>query len=295
MTLAGRPAGPARAGAGGPRDAPPVLLEVENLTVCFRTDDGVFEAVAGLDFAVGRGRTLCIVGESGSGKSVSCHALLGLTPPNGRVVAGRALFDGVDLLALDEKRLEAIRGRDISMIFQDPVASLNPVHRIGTQVRESLMLHQGLDRGGADARAAELLRLVGIPEPEQRLRAYPHQLSGGMNQRVMIAMALACRPALLIADEPTTALDVTIQAQILDLMRQLQRELGMSILFITHDLGVVAEMADDVVVMRHGRVVERGSRDDIFLRPQHAYTRELLELVPRLDAPAPVYAGEALP
>ena len=269
-----------------------MLLEVDNLTVSFRTDAGVVEAVAGVGFAIERGRTLCIVGESGSGKSVSCQALLGLTPANGRVTAGRALFGGLDLLAQPEAALEAIRGRDIAMIFQDPVASLNPVHRIGTQLCETLMLHQHLARGAALERAAELLGLVGISEPAQRLRAYPHQLSGGMNQRVMIAMALACRPALLIADEPTTALDVTIQAQILDLMRRLQREFGMSILFITHDLGVVAEMADDVVVMRHGRVVERGSRDDIFLAPRHPYTRELLSLVPRLDTPAPVYAWE---
>jgi len=272
-----------------------MLLEVENLTVSFRTDRNVVEAVKGASFSLERGRTLCIVGESGSGKSVSCHALLGLTPPNGRVMAGTARFDGIDLLTLDEKALEKLRGRDISMIFQDPVAALNPVHRIGTQICESLMLHEGIGRKAAEERASDLLHLVGIPEPRQRLRAYPHQLSGGMNQRIMIATALACRPALLIADEPTTALDVTIQAQILDLMRRLQNEFGMSILFITHDLGVVAEMADSVVVMRHGEVVEAGSRDDIFLAPRHPYTRELLNLVPRLDAPAPVYLWDSAP
>jgi ABC-type dipeptide/oligopeptide/nickel transport system ATPase component len=272
-----------------------MLLEVDDLTVSFRTDQGVVEAVKGVSFALERGRTLCIVGESGSGKSVSCHALLGLTPDNGRVTAGRARFQGADLLTRSEVELEALRGREISMIFQDPIASLNPVHRIGTQICEPLMLHQGLDRKTATARAIELLKLVGIPEPAQRLRSYPHQLSGGMNQRIMIATALACRPALLIADEPTTALDVTIQAQILDLMRRLQRELGMSILFITHDLGVVAEMADSVVVMRHGEVVESGTRDDIFLAPRHPYTRELLELVPSLDTPAPIYSGQGTP
>ncbi|GAB4361759.1 MAG: ABC transporter ATP-binding protein [Kiloniellaceae bacterium] len=270
-----------------------MLLEVDNLTVRFRTDRGVVEAVKGVSFSLERGRTLCIVGESGSGKSVSCHALMGLTSQNGRVVAGRALLNGVNLLTQREEQLEKMRGRDVSMIFQDPIASLNPVHRIGTQVCESLMLHQRLDRRAATERAVELLQLVGIPEARQRLRAFPHQLSGGMNQRIMIATALACRPALLIADEPTTALDVTIQAQILDLMRRLQAEFGMSILFITHDLGVVAEMADSVVVMRHGEVVESGSRDEIFLSPRHPYTRELLALVPRLDAPAPVYRWDA--
>jgi ABC-type dipeptide/oligopeptide/nickel transport system ATPase component len=265
------------------------VLSVENLSVSFRTDAGVVPAVRGVGFTVERGETLCIVGESGSGKSVTCHAVLGLVAGNGRVTEGRVMFDGRDLVRLSERELGRIRGRRIAMIFQDPVASLNPIHRIGWQLSESLMLHEGLTSRAAWARAVELLGLVGISEAERRLREYPHQLSGGMNQRVMIALAFACRPALLIADEPTTALDVTIQAQILDLMRTLQNEIGMSILFITHDLGVVAEMADRVVVMRHGQVVETGAVAQIFGAPREAYTRELLSLVPRLEAAAPVY------
>ena len=271
------------------------LLTVERLSVSFRTDRGVVAAVRDVGFSLERGRTLCIVGESGSGKSVTCQALIGLTPANGRVTAGRALFDGIDLLTLPESNLERLRGRRISMIFQDPGASLNPLHRIGTQIGESLILHEGMSPAAARTRAGELLRLVGIAEPERRLRDYPHQLSGGMSQRVMIAMALACRPDLLIADEPTTALDVTIQAQILDLMRALQRDIGMSIIFVTHDLGVVAEMADDVLVMRHGEIMESGTCVQLFDAPRHPYTRQLLDLVPRLDQPAPVYGEGASP
>ena len=265
------------------------VLSVENLSVSFRTDSAVVTAVRDVSFTLERGQTLCIVGESGSGKSVTCQAILGLTAGNGQVTAGRVIFAGADLAKLPESALQKIRGRRISMIFQDPVASLNPIHSIGAQIGEALTLHERLSTVAARARAMELLRQVGIPEPERRLREYPHQLSGGMNQRVMIAMALACRPDLLIADEPTTALDVTIQAQILDLMRRLQTEIGMSILFITHDLGVVAEMADRVVVMRHGQVVESGSLQQVFGAPQQPYTRELLDLVPRLDTPAPQY------
>ena len=269
------------------------ILEVKNLNVTFGTTEGPVHAVRDTAFSIAKGETLCIVGESGSGKSVTCQALLGLLPQNGRVSSGTALFRGDDLLQKSENDLETIRGRDIGMIFQDPVASLNPLHRIGNQIIESLNLHQGLSGAAAQQRATELLDAVGIPEPRQRLREYPHQLSGGMNQRVMIAIALACRPALLIADEPTTALDVTIQAQILELLRSLKGEFGMSMLFITHDLGVVAETADSVVVMRHGAVVESGTTNAIFNHPEHPYTGELMNLVPRLEAPAPVYQHQA--
>jgi peptide/nickel transport system ATP-binding protein/oligopeptide transport system ATP-binding protein len=214
---------------------------------------------------------------------VTSHAVLGLTPRNGRVVSGTILFEGIDLLQQGERRLNRIRGKEIAMIFQDPMNALNPVHTVGSQLKESLRLHRRLDEGGARREAIRLLETVGIPEPEARLKEFPHQLSGGMSQRVMIAMALACRPKLLIADEPTTALDVTIQAQILDLLRQLQTEFGMSVLLITHDLGVVAEMARRVAVMYCGRIVERGTAKDLFHRPAHPYTRGLLHSLPRVD------------
>jgi len=265
------------------------ILSVEGLSIGFRTDAGFEEMVHDVSFSVERRKTLCIVGESGSGKSVTCQAILGLLARNGRRTGGRILFESQDLCAMSERELERVRGRGIGMVFQDPLGSLNPVHTVGRQLREALKLHTDLDEAGRHSRAVELLRIVGIPEPEHRLASYVHQFSGGMAQRVMIAMALACSPRLLIADEPTTALDVTIQAQILDLLNRLKTELGMGVLFVTHDLGVVAEMADDVIVMRHGRVVESGSVSVIFERPQGAYTRELLAAMPHLNRKAPIY------
>jgi len=265
------------------------ILAVEALTVGFRSAGGYADILHGVSFSVRRGATTCVVGESGSGKSVSCQAVLGLLPGNGRRTAGRILFEGRDLALADERELESIRGRGIGMVFQDPLGSLNPLHTVGAQLRETLRLHTALSEPQRQARALELLHMVGIPEPEQRLASYVHQFSGGMAQRVMIAMALACEPRLLIADEPTTALDVTIQAQILDLLNRLKAELGMAILFVTHDLGVVAEMADDVVVMRHGRVVEASPAAQVLRQPQAAYTRDLLAAMPRLDVAAPVY------
>jgi ABC-type dipeptide/oligopeptide/nickel transport system ATPase component len=265
------------------------ILSVEGLSVGFMTAAGFSETVDDVSFAVERGKTLCVVGESGSGKSVTCQAIMGLLPRNGRRTAGRILYEGRDLCALSEHEMEAIRGKGIGMVFQDPLGSLNPVHTVGRQLRETLMLHTDLDERGRRSRALELMRMVGIPEPERRLASYAHQFSGGMAQRVMIAMALACNPKVLIADEPTTALDVTIQAQILDLLNRLKSELGMGILFITHDLGVVAEMADDVVVMRHGRQVECGAIGEIFARPRMAYTQELLASMPHLNRKAPIF------
>jgi ABC-type dipeptide/oligopeptide/nickel transport system ATPase component len=269
------------------------VLSVEGLGVGFRTEAGFAEVVRDVGFRVGRGRTLCIVGESGSGKSVTCHAILGLLAANGRITRGRVLFKGRDLATLPESELESIRGGAVGMVFQDPLGSLNPVRTIGRQIEETLRLHTGLTAGAARARALDLLGLVGIAEAEFRLASYPHQLSGGMAQRVMIAMALACEPDLLIADEPTTALDVTIQAQILDLLTRLKRELAMAMLFVTHDLGVVAQMADDVVVMRAGEVVESGPADAVLTAPRAPYTRELLAAAARLDDPAPVYCERA--
>ena len=269
------------------------LLTIENLNVTFRTEDEVVEAVRDVSFTVERGKTHGIVGESGSGKSASCHAILGLTPENGIARADRIDFQGRDLSGLSERDFEKIRGQEIAMIFQDPMTSLNPVHTIGRQIAESLRLHQNLTKSQAINAARDLLDTVGIPEPAQRIREYPHQLSGGMCQRAMIAMALACRPALLIADEPTTALDVTVQAQILELMKRLQDDIGMSIILVTHDLGVIAEVADHVTVMRYGRVVEDGPVDRVFKHPEHPYTRELLDDIPRLDQPSPVYVPPA--
>jgi ABC-type dipeptide/oligopeptide/nickel transport system ATPase component len=267
------------------------ILSVEGLSIGFRTDAGFAEVVSNVSFNVERGKTLCIVGESGSGKSVTCQAILGLLARNGRQTSGRILFEGHDLSAMSERALEEFRGKRIGMVFQDPLGSLNPVHTVGRQLRETLKLHTQLDKAGRQSRAVDLLRMVGIPEPERRLASYVHQFSGGMAQRVMIAMALACSPTLLIADEPTTALDVTIQAQILHLLNRLKTELGMGILFITHDLGVVAEMADDVVVMRHGQLIEAGPIREIFERPRIAYTQELLAAMPHLNRKAPTYQG----
>jgi len=261
------------------------LLVIEDLHTHFFTDEGVVRAVDGVSFEVREGETLAVVGESGSGKSVTSLSILRLvaTPP-GRIVSGRIRFRGRDLLQLPPAEMRAIRGREISMIFQEPMTSLNPVYTCGEQIMESLILHEKLSRRGARARAIEMLQLVGIPSPQQRVDEYPHQMSGGMRQRVMIAMALACRPAILIADEPTTALDVTIQAQILDLLKRLQAELGMAVLLITHDLGVVAETADRVAVMYAGQVVESGDVRTIFRRTSHPYTAGLMASLPRLGA-----------
>ncbi|HWE20964.1 MAG TPA: ABC transporter ATP-binding protein [Hyphomicrobiaceae bacterium] len=265
-------------------DAAP-LIEIDGLRTHFFTRDGVVRAVDGVSFSVAAGETLAVVGESGCGKSVTSLSIMRLVAsPPGRIVAGSIKFQGTDLLGLSEREMRAIRGNDISMIFQEPMTSLNPVLTIGRQITETLTLHQGLDRTSAEARAVEMLRLVGIPEPARRIRQYPHELSGGMRQRVMIAMALACSPKLLIADEPTTALDVTVQAQILDLMRQLKARTGTAIILITHSLGVVAEMAQRVVVMYGGRKVEEAAVEALFASPRHPYTQALLGSVPRLGA-----------
>jgi oligopeptide/dipeptide ABC transporter ATP-binding protein len=261
------------------------LLEIRDLRVWFDTEQGRVHAVRGVSLAVAPGRTLGIVGESGCGKSVTCHAVLRLTPANG-IVRGEIRFDGRELLSADEAELGRIRGREIAMIFQEPMSALNPVHTIGSQIMESLRLHRRMDEAEARAECSRLLERVGIPEPVRRMREYPHQLSGGMNQRAMIAMALACEPRLLLADEPTTALDVTIQAQILALLQQLQRESGMAMILVTHDLGVVAETADDVAVMYAGAVVEQASAPELFARPRHPYTAGLLHAIPRIDANA---------
>jgi len=258
------------------------ILRVEGLRTHFATDDGVVRAVDGVSFEVRAGETLALVGESGSGKSVTALSLLRLLPePAGKVVGGQVIFQGRDLLLLPPAAMRRVRGREISMVFQEPMSSLNPVFTCGEQIVEVLVLHERMARREARARAIELLRWVGIPAPEQRVAEYPHQLSGGMRQRVMIAMALACRPALLIADEPTTALDVTIQAQILELLQRLQDELGMAVLLITHDLGVVAEAADRVVVLYAGQVVESCDVAAVFRRTRHPYTAGLLASMPR--------------
>jgi oligopeptide/dipeptide ABC transporter ATP-binding protein len=259
------------------------LLSVEDLRVEFTTARGTVYAVNGVTFAVAPGETLGLVGESGCGKSVTSLALLGILARNGRVSGGRALFEGRDLLGLKDSELRGIRGREIAMIFQDPMTSLNPVLTIGRQIREVLQEHFDLGRDEAVRRAASLLEQVGIPSPEMRLKDYPHQFSGGMRQRAMIAMALACEPKLLIADEPTTALDVTIQAQILDLLRELVTDRNTALILITHDLGVVAGMCERVNVMYGGMIVEAGPADALFARPRHPYTLGLLQSVPRLD------------
>jgi peptide/nickel transport system ATP-binding protein len=259
------------------------LLEVDGLRTHFFTRDGIVRAVDGVSFSVDPGETLAVVGESGCGKSVTSLSILRIiASPPGRIVAGRVLFEGRDLLALTEQEMRAVRGNAVSMIFQEPMTSLNPALTVGRQIAESLVLHRDLSRDAAMAKAVEMLRKVRMPEAERRVRQYPHELSGGMRQRVMIAMALACGPKLLIADEPTTALDVTIQAQILELMRDLARETGASIVLITHDLGVVAEMAQRVVVMYAGRKVEEAPVHELFARPRHPYTRGLLGSMPHL-------------
>jgi peptide/nickel transport system ATP-binding protein len=259
------------------------LLEVDDLKTHFFTRDGIVRAVDGVSFSVEAGETLAVVGESGCGKSVTSLSILRLiASPPGRIVAGRLLFEGRDLLALTEEQMRGVRGNAISMIFQEPMTSLNPALTVGRQIAESLTVHRGLSQREAMEKAVDMLRKVQMPESERRIRQYPHELSGGMRQRVMIAMALACGPKLLIADEPTTALDVTIQAQILELMRKLAKETGAAIILITHDLGVVAEMAQRVVVMYAGRKVEEAPVDELFARPRHPYTRGLLGSMPHL-------------
>jgi peptide/nickel transport system ATP-binding protein len=260
------------------------LLEIENLQTHFRTPDGVNRAVDGVSFAVERGETVAIVGESGCGKSVTANSIMRLVPQPPGKIAGQIRFEGVDLLALPERAMRNIRGNHISMVFQEPMTSLNPVLTIGGQIAETLRLHQRLGRTAVQERAVEMLNLVGIAEPRRRAGEYPHQLSGGMRQRVMIAIALACNPKLLIADEPTTALDVTIQAQILDLMADLKKRVGAAIILITHDLGVVAEIAERVIVMYAGRKVEEAKVADLFRTPRHPYTQGLLAAVPKLGS-----------
>jgi oligopeptide/dipeptide ABC transporter ATP-binding protein len=261
------------------------ILEVKNLRTSFFTEDGEVKAVDDVSFDAYRGKTLGIVGESGCGKSVTSLSIMRLIPdPPGRIVGGQILYEGRDLLKLPIDEMRAIRGNRISMIFQEPMTSLNPVFTVGNQIREAIALHQkGLAKSAIRDKAVEMLRLVGIPSPEKRVDDYPHQLSGGMRQRVMIAMALSCNPMVLIADEPTTALDVTIQAQILDLLRDLQQKVGLALILITHDLGVVAEMADEVVVMYAGKVVEQGDVREIFANPKMPYTRGLLNSIPTLS------------
>jgi oligopeptide/dipeptide ABC transporter ATP-binding protein len=260
------------------------LLEVRDLRTWFDGDGGTYRAVDGISFSLQAGRTLGIVGESGCGKSVTSLSIMGLVPmPPGRIAGGEILFEGVDLLKLDAEALRDLRGARMAMIFQEPMTSLNPAYTVGEQIVEGILRHQAIDRAAARARAIEMLRLVRIPAPEQRFGEYPHKLSGGMRQRAMIAMALACGPRLLIADEPTTALDVTIQAQILDLLRRLREETGTAIILITHDLGVIAELADDVVVMYAGQIVERAPVRRLFEAAQHPYTIGLLGAIPELD------------
>jgi len=258
------------------------LLEVSDLRTQFRTDDGILKAVDGVSFSVEKGQTLGIVGESGSGKSVTCLTIMGLNSRHNTTTSGQALFNGENLLTASPRRLREIRGNDIAMIFQDPMTSLNPVHKIGKQLEEAVLLHQDVTHAAARTRALELLKAVGIPRAERRIDDYPHQFSGGMRQRVMIAMALINNPDLLIADEPTTALDVTTQAQILKLIERMQDEFGSAVIIITHDLGVVAETADDVVVMYAAKIVEHATVDELFLRPRHPYTWGLLGSLPRM-------------
>jgi oligopeptide/dipeptide ABC transporter ATP-binding protein len=274
-TLARSEAGP---------DAP--LLRVCDLSVRFPVDAGSILAVDRVSFDVPRGRTVALVGESGAGKSATAHALLRLIPPAGLIAGGQVHFEGQDLLAAPERALERVRGGRIGVVFQDPMTSLNPVYSIGAQLGEALRLHRPVSRARARARSLELLHWVGFPEPERRIDDYPHELSGGMRQRALIAMALACDPALLIADEPTTALDMSVQAQILELLRRLRHELGMSLLLVAHDLDVVAELADEVLVMYAGQIVEQGPARAVLRRPLHPYTRALLACTPPDDAPA---------
>jgi peptide/nickel transport system ATP-binding protein len=270
------------------------LLEIRNLRTSFFAAGGEARAVDRVSFSVDAGRTLGLVGESGCGKTMTALSLLRLTPPAARIVGGSILFDGRDLLTLSDAEMRRIRGNAIAMIFQEPMSSLNPVFTVGNQIAEAVRLHQGLGRRGAHQKAIEMLKLVEIPAAERRVGEYPHQLSGGMRQRVMIAMALSCHPRVLIADEPTTALDVTIQAQILDLLAGLQQRLGMAMILVTHDLGIVAERADDVAIMYAGRIVEHAAVDAIFAHPMHPYTRGLLRSIPKVGA-AKARRLEAIP
>jgi len=269
------------------------ILEVEDLHTHFETDDGVMRAVDGVSFNVGRGRTLALVGESGSGKSVTSHSILRLIQPPGKIVGGKMLLRSarlgeIDIAQLNDRSpmLYRVRGGVVSMIFQEPMTALSPVHTVGNQICEAILLHQPVNVKAAKAETIEMLDKVGIPDPAHRFQQYPHELSGGMRQRVVIAMALVCRPELLIADEPTTALDVTVQAQVLGLIRSLQREIGCSVLLITHDFGVVAQMADEVAVMNRGKLVEQGSVRAVLKNPQHAYTQALLDALPSRRAAA---------
>ena len=263
-----------------------VILQVEDLQTYFNTDDGIVKAVNGVSFELHRGETLGIVGESGCGKSVTNLSIMKLIPsPPGKIVGGKAVFDGNDIFEMSDEEVRKLRGAKISMIFQDPMTSLNPFLRISTQMVETIRLHQGLNKTEAKAKAIEMLQMVGIPNPAGRIDDYPHQFSGGMRQRVMIAMALSCNAEILIADEPTSALDVTIQAQILELMKELSERLGTAVIMITHDLGVVAGMCDNICVMYAGRVVEKASVDELFNDPKHPYTKSLIKSVPRLDQP----------
>ena len=263
------------------------LLSIRDLRVEFDTRHGPVTALSGIDLDIAAGETLGVVGESGCGKSITALSVMGLVPqPPGRVTGGSIRLDGEEVTTMSERRLRAMRGRDVAMIFQEPMTSLNPVFTAGDQIAEAILLHQDVSRRTARERAVELLRTVGIPEPERRAEAYPHQLSGGMRQRVMIAIALSCRPRLLIADEPTTALDVTVQAQIFELMRRIQEEFGVAIMLITHDMGAIAEMADRVAVMYAGRVVEEGAADDVIDHALHPYTRGLIGCIPTLDGAA---------
>ncbi len=260
------------------------LLEIKGLKTHFKTEEGWLHAVDGVDLHLDAGETLCVVGESGCGKSVTAKTVMKLIDmPPGKIVAGQVLWQGRDLVPLDNAAMRQIRARDIAMIFQEPMTSLNPVYSVGEQIAESVRLHKGLNKKDAMDRAVEMLKLVRIPTPERRVRDYPHQFSGGMRQRVMIAIALACDPKLLIADEPTTALDVTIQAQILDLMHELKDSLGMAVMLITHAMGVVAEVAQRVVVMYAGRVVEEATVEELFAQPRHPYTQGLIRSIPRID------------
>ena len=269
------------------RVTPEALLEIRDLKTHFRSDEGMVHAVDGVDLTIGRGETLCVVGESGSGKTVTALSVLKLIPmPPGRIVSGEILWQGKDLVALNAAEMNRVRAKDIAIVFQEPMTSLNPVYTIGDQLAEVIQLHQGLSRRAALNRAVEMLSLVNIPTPQRRVHDYPHQFSGGMRQRVMIAMALSCNPKLLIADEPTTALDVTIQAQILDLLQEMKSRLGMSIMLITHAMGVVAEVAQRVVVMYAGKVVEEAGVDRLFSNPAHPYTQGLIRSIPRIDLAA---------
>ena len=271
----------------GAADSKQRLLDIRGLKTHFKTDDGWLHAVDGVDIAIDRGETVGVVGESGCGKSVTAMSVLKLVPmPPGRIVEGQILWQGRDIVPMNDDVMRAIRMKEIAIVFQEPMTSLNPVYTVGEQIAEGLVLHEGLSKKDALSRAVELLKLVHIPTPERRVNDYPHQFSGGMRQRVMIAMALSCKPKLLIADEPTTALDVTIQAQILDLLAELKSELGMAIMLITHAMGVVAEVAQRVVVMYAGKVVEEATVEELFAHPRHPYTQGLIRSIPRIDTAA---------